>query len=58
VIENIQVKQFSFEDKLAELVRDIHNGIKDVENKKKNTLDLILKSQILRFVWKTLKHIY
>jgi tRNA uridine 5-carbamoylmethylation protein Kti12 len=34
VIENIQTKQFSFEDKLAELVRDINNGIKDVEKQK------------------------
>jgi hypothetical protein len=34
VIENIQIKQFSFEDKLTELVRDIYNGIRDVEKEK------------------------
>lgn len=34
VIENIQNKQFSFEDKLTELVRDIYRGIKDVEKQK------------------------
>ena len=34
IIENKQNKQFSFEDKLTELVRDINNGIKDVEKQK------------------------
>lgn len=34
VIENKQDKEFSFEDKLTELVRDIFNGIRDVEKQK------------------------
>jgi len=34
IIENKQNKQFSFEDKLTELVRDIYIGVKDVDKQK------------------------
>jgi len=37
VIENRQNKQFSFEDKLTELVRDIYGGIRDVEKQKEES---------------------
>jgi hypothetical protein len=38
VIENTQNKKFSFEDKLTELVRDIYNGIKDIDKQKEEHL--------------------
>lgn len=34
IIENKQNKQFSFEDKLTELVRDIYIGVRDVDKQK------------------------
>lgn len=34
VIDDKQIKQFSFEDKLTELVREIYIGIKDVDRQK------------------------
>jgi len=36
VMENTQTKQFSFEDKLAELVRDTHTSLKQFEGEEEN----------------------
>ena len=36
VIENTQSKQFSFEDKLAELARDVFIGIKKIAEEEEN----------------------
>lgn len=36
VIENTQSKKFSFEDKLAELARDVFIGIKQIDEEEEN----------------------